>query len=123
MEQKKYTALEKLTILQEIERGDIGLKAAARKYGLSKTSVVKWRQRYQLYGYEGLEVRSHNRTYSAELKLHAVKDYLEGGLSQNQIICKHKIASSTQLANWIRKYNGHSNSLTAHSGGNKAMTK
>ncbi|WP_339192793.1 IS3 family transposase [Paenibacillus sp. FSL E2-0230] len=123
MEQKKFTALEKLTILQEIERGEIGLKTAARKYGISKNSLVKWRQRYQLYGYEGLEVRSYNRTYSAELKLHAVKDYLEGGLSQNQIICKYKIASSTQLANWIRKYNGHSNSLTAHSGGTKAMTK
>ncbi|OMC62752.1 transposase, partial [Paenibacillus odorifer] len=49
MEQKKFTALEKLTILQEIERGDIGLKTAARKYGISKNSLVKWRQRYQLY--------------------------------------------------------------------------
>ncbi len=35
MGQKKFTALEKLTILQEIECGQIGLKASARKYGLS----------------------------------------------------------------------------------------
>ncbi|OBZ08944.1 transposase [Bacillus sp. FJAT-27264] len=123
MEQKKFTALEKITILQEIEYGHIGLKAGARKYGLTKTSILKWRRRYQLYGYEGLEPRTHNQKYSIELKLQAVRDYIKGGLSQSQIIYKYKIASTTQLANWIKKYNGHSNSLTANSGGTKAMTK
>lgn len=123
MEQKKFTAIEKLTILQEIECGNIGLKASAQKYRLTKTSILKWRRRYQLYGYEGLETRTHNQKYSIALKLQAVRDYLEGGLSQSQIIYKYKIASSTQLANWIKKYNGHSNSLTATSGGTRAMTK
>ncbi|MEK5235904.1 IS3 family transposase [Paenibacillus sp. FSL L8-0470] len=123
MEQKKFTAFEKLTILQEVECGQIGLKAAARKYGLSKTSLVKWRRRYQLYGFEGLEVRSCNRKYTVEIKRQAVKDYMEGALSQYQIIDKYKIASRTQLANWIKKYNGHSSSLTANSGGTRAMTK
>lgn len=37
MEQKKYTALEKLTILQEIERGDIGLKTASGSMEYPKT--------------------------------------------------------------------------------------
>ncbi|MFM9278135.1 transposase [Paenibacillus jiagnxiensis] len=123
MEKKKFTAFEKLTILQEIKQGLIGIKAATRKFGVTKNSIVRWRRRYQLYGYEGLEARSHNQKYSAELKLQAVRDYLEGKLSQNQIIYKYKIASTTQLANWIKKYNGHSNSLTANSGGTKAMTK
>jgi len=31
MEQKKFTALEKLNILQEIECGELGLKAVAQK--------------------------------------------------------------------------------------------
>jgi transposase len=51
-----------------------------------------------------------------------VKDYLEGGLSQYQIIDKYKIASTRQLFNWINKYNGLS-SLTAYKGEAKAMTK
>ncbi|MFD3257605.1 IS3 family transposase [Paenibacillus lentus] len=46
----------------------------------------------------------------------AVKDYLDGELSQNQIIEKYMIASRTQLADWIKKYNGHS-SLKAYTGG------
>ncbi len=34
MEQKKFTVFEKLTILQEIEQGLIGVKATARKFGI-----------------------------------------------------------------------------------------
>ncbi len=51
-----------------------------------------------MYGLKGLEIRTRNRSYSAELKLQAVKDYLDGGLSQYQIIDKYKIASRTQLS-------------------------
>jgi transposase-like protein len=75
-----------------------------------------------VYGYEGLESRTHNRSYSAELKLQAVKECLEGGMSLYQIIDKYKIASRTQLSNWIKQYN-HRSSLKAYSRGAKAMTK
>ncbi|WP_249897067.1 helix-turn-helix domain-containing protein [Paenibacillus sp. PK3_47] len=123
MERKNIAAAEKLAILQEIKEGVIGLNAAVGKFGVSKSSIQEWRRRYKAYGYPGLETRTHNRTYSAELKRKAVKDVLEGGLSQTQVIYKYQIASQTQLANWIKKYNGHSKSLTANSGGTKAMTK
>ena len=122
MVQKKLTAEEKLAILQEIESGQIGIKGAVRKFGLNKSTIVKWQRRYRLYGYEGLAIRTHNRSYSADLKLQAVKDYLAGELSQYQIIDKYQIASRTQLASWINKYNGHS-SLKAYNGGSRAMTK
>ena len=122
MHKRKHTASEKLTIIQEIENGHIGVKAATQKYSITKTTLAKWRKRYRMYGFEGLEARSHNRSYSAELKIQAVKDHLEGGLSQYQVIDKYKISSTTQLANWIKKYNGHS-SLKAYSGGISAMTK
>lgn len=49
-------------------------------------------------------------------------DYLDGSLSQYQIIDKYKIASTTQLSNWIKKYNGHS-SLNAYKGETNAMTE
>jgi len=122
MPEKKLSALEKFAIVQEIEGGQIGLKAAVRKFGFCKNTLSKWCRRYRLYGIEALEIRTHNRSYSAELKLQAVMDYLSGGLSQYQIIDKYRIASRTQLANWIRKYNGHS-SLKAYNGGTRAMTK
>lgn len=122
MSEKKLNALEKFAIVQEIVNGQIGVKAAVRKFGLNKSTLVKWCHRYHLYGIEGLEIRSQNRSYSADLKMQAVKDYLDGNLSQYQIIDKYKIASRTQLANWIKKYNSHS-SLRAYTGGTTAMTK
>jgi transposase len=122
MSKIEHTASQKFAILQEIESGHIGVKSAARKFGISKTTLAKWQRRYQVYGYEGLEVRTRNRSYSAELKLQAVKDYLYGGLSQYQVIDKYKIASRNQLSRWINKYNGHS-SLRTYAGGTTAMTK
>ncbi|WP_169081326.1 helix-turn-helix domain-containing protein [Paenibacillus sp. PL91] len=118
----KYNALEKLNIIEEVSSGEIGFLAAAKKYKINNTTLMKWQRRYKLYGYEGLEHRTHNRSYSAELKLQAVKEYLEGKLSKYQIIDKYKISSTTQLSEWIKKYNGHS-SLKAYKGEAKAMTK
>ncbi|MGG6314643.1 helix-turn-helix domain-containing protein, partial [Paenibacillus macerans] len=122
MSKKEHTASEKFAIIQEIEAGHIGVKTAAKKFGLTKTTLAKWRRRYRVYGYEGLEVRSQNRSYSTELKLQAVMDCLEGGMSQYQVIDKYRIASRNQLVDWIKKYNGHS-SLKAYTGGTTAMTK
>ncbi len=121
MFKNKLSAAEKLVIIQEIVSGQIGIMAAVKKFNISKTSLVKWQNRYRLYGYEGLETRSRNQSYSLELKLQAVQEYLDGAMSQYQIIDKYRIASRTQLANWIRKYNGHSS--FSYSGGTTAMTK
>lgn len=51
-----YKAVEKLTILEEVSNGEIGFLAATKKYEIKKTDT-------------------HNRSYSAELKLQAVKDH------------------------------------------------
>ncbi|WP_018756428.1 helix-turn-helix domain-containing protein [Paenibacillus terrigena] len=122
MVRKKYNALEKLKIIEEVSNGEIGFLAAAKKYEINKTTLMKWQRRYKLYGYEGLERRTHNRSYSAELKLQAVREHLQGELSQYQIIDKYEISSTRQLSDWIKKYNGHS-SLKAYRGETKAMTK
>lgn len=122
MPKVQYSASEKLAILREIECGQVGVMAAAKNFGVSKTTLAKWRRRYEVYGYEGLETQSRNRTYSAELKLQAIQDYLSGQYSQYEIIDKYRIASRTQLKNWIDKYNDHS-SLKSYNEGAKAMTK
>jgi transposase len=118
-----YCADEKLAILQELEMGQDRRLDVAQKYNISITTLVKWRRGYELYGIQGLEIRTHNRSYSEELKLQAVRDYLSGNYSQYQIIDKYKIASRTQLARWINKYNSHSSLKSYKSGGTHAMTK
>ncbi|MEK3725710.1 IS3 family transposase [Paenibacillus sp. FSL H8-0034] len=59
---------------------------------------------------DGLEIRIRNRSYSVELKLQAVQDYLSGQYSQYEVIDTYKITSRTQLKSWINKYNSHSSS-------------
>lgn len=52
--------------------------------------------------------RSHkNNKYSKEMKLQAVKDYLNGEGSYETLKEKYKLRSSTQLKNWVMWYNGH----------------
>jgi len=102
----EHTAEEKIYIVQQIENGFIGVEQAARTFGVSKTTLAKWRMRYRLEGYEAFQ--NKRRSYPAELKHQAVMDYLYGGLSQYQIIEKYRIANKSQLDRWIKKYNGHS---------------
>jgi transposase len=118
----EYNAIEKLAIIQELIAGQGSRVEVAKKYTISVNTLVKWRHRYELYGIEGLEIRSHNQSYSAELKHQAVQDYLSGQYSQYEIIDKYKIASRTPLKKWIDQYNGHS-SLKSYNEGAKAMAQ
>lgn len=51
--------------------------------------------------------RRRNKKYSAELKLQAVEDYLNGGGSYVTVSQKYGLRSKTQLENWVLWYNGH----------------
>ena len=119
----QYSASEKLAILEEFEMGQAIRLDVAKKYDINITTLEKWRHIYELYGYEGLEIRTHNKRYSPDLKLQAVNEYLSGNYSQTQIIDKYKIASRTQLTRWINKYNSHSRFKSNNDGGARAMTK
>ena len=69
--------------------------------------------------------RSHkNKVYSAELKSHAVQDYLAGKGSLRQICRQYEIKDNRQLRHWISCYNGH-NDFKKRSGarGEIYMTK
>ena len=119
----QYSGAEKLAILQDFEMRQTSQADVVKKYDINLNTLMDWRHRFELYGYEGLEIRTHNRKYSTEIKLQAVHDYLSGNYSQNQIIDKYNIASRTQLRNWVEKYNDHSSLKSNNSGGAYAMTK
>lgn len=51
--------------------------------------------------------RQRNKSYSKELKIQAVEDYLSGKGSLREICKKYEIRSHRQLSNWISCYNGH----------------
>ena len=69
-------------------------------------------------------ISKKNKKYSAELKLKAVQDYLNGGGSRREICKKYEISSTGRLNDWIIWYNGHREFKERSSGkGEIYMTK
>ena len=51
--QKDYTTAFKLAVVKEVESGELGIKAAARKYGIqAHSTVTTWLRKYGTYDHE-----------------------------------------------------------------------
>lgn len=94
------------TVLKYIN-GNISQSQGAKKCNVSLASFQVWIRKYKAEGEEGLKETKKYKKYSTELKQRAVKDYLLGKASQEEICKQYKISSKTQLQRWIMWYNGH----------------
>ena len=55
--QKDYSYSFKLSVVGEVERGEIGIKAAARKYGIqSHSTVSNWLRKYGNFDWENKSI-------------------------------------------------------------------
>ena len=80
---------------------DLGIK-----YGNTRGGVVRnWAKLYQAFGESIFMDKPHNKSYSADLKLSAVEEYLTGTISQLDVCIKYEIYSTSILRRWIKKYN------------------
>ena len=102
--------------------GKSSISSMAKKLQVSYTAVESWIRIYQSIGVNAFD-NTKNQTYSVELKLQAVTEYLSGKGSLDTICKKFKIKSKSQLRRWISKYNNHEK-LKSYSGGTgKIMEK
>jgi transposase-like protein len=92
----------RLEAIRLFERG-YGYKAAAARLGCPRTTARKWLYTFRVDGKDALLVGDH-RTYSQELKIAAVRDFLDHGMSKPEIMEKHGIRSLNPLVRWIRLY-------------------
>ena len=123
MERKaRFSAEEKLKYVARCIEGKDSINHTADLIGINPVSLYQWISNYQSLGIDGLKTTSKNSSYSAALKEMAVKDYLAGSGSQLDICKKYGIRSTTQLQNWILKYNSHEKLKTSGSGGTPIMT-
>lgn len=111
---------QKLRAVKTYLTGKNSITHIAKQLSVDFFSVKQWIFNYQSLGEEGLLTTSKNSTYSTDLKMTAVKDYLSGTGSQLDICKKYGIRSKTQLCDWIKKYNSHEKNTT---GGRPIMTK
>lgn len=105
MPRSKYTAFEKLTLIEEFKRSGISKEAFSRGYDIDRTTFNHWLNRYERDGIDGLREARHNNHYPKALKLEAVVTYLSERYSLNEVALKFGLRSKKQLRDWVSKYN------------------
>lgn len=105
MSKEEVTAEERIEVAKACVEGRISQAEAARRHGVGETTLRRWIARYRAGGCSAFKTLEHNQVYSAELKRQAVKEYLTGKNSQEEISAKYGLRSSSQLREWIKVYN------------------
>ena len=118
-----FSPEQKLWAINRILNGEDSILHTATLLGCSNVTIHDWIRNYQVSGIKGITANTKNTSYSISIKTNAVEDYLQGRGSLREICKKYSIRSTTQLQNWIIKYNSHEELKTSGSGGITIMTK
>lgn len=122
MLKRNISAHEKISAVQRYLDGLASQRMIAHEFGIAQTSVQQWIVNYESMGEDAFLMRNY-KSYSAQLKVNAVKDYLSGEGSQTDICKKYGIRSKSKLQKWIKKYNGHEELKSFGTGETPIMTK
>jgi len=116
----------KIELVERYLHDEIGVLEAGRIAGLSGNGTdtfMKWISIYKNDGPPGLLDQKSNKTYSNEIMINAVNDYLDGKGSQQNICEKYGIRSKSILQRWIKRYNTYGEIKSRGSGGGSYMRK
>ena len=121
---QKLAMEEKVSLVQRYLKGEISVERAGKLGGVDQSSVRSWIRLYEAEGEVAFLSQERNRVYSPETKQAAVRAYLDGEGSQQDICKKYGIRSKTQLQDWIKVYNAHGDfNSRKQSGGGSYMRK
>ncbi|MGI6067112.1 helix-turn-helix domain-containing protein [Absicoccus porci] len=106
----KYTFEQKLQAVLDYQSGkksaaDIALELDMGKRGNDR--IRQWTNLYKANGPEALNPKEKNSSYSKNFKEQVVQDYIQNGLSQNELAAKYNISSTSVIIQWIKRYNNH----------------
>ena len=119
---EKFSAKQKISIAQEYLNGEGSMEELAKIHDCDYSSVRGWVARYKEGGTLAFAPQEHNRSYSEEFKLKAVRAYLGGEGSYNSLTAKFGLRSKAQLIEWVKVYNSGKRFKHTMSGGSR-MTK
>ena len=113
----------KIDPVLKIKAVEKGMCEIARELRVDESTVRGWRLIYLSGGPTALANQSRNKVYSKEIKLKAVKDYLDHKGSLRDISQKYGMRNQQQLRCWIKAYNTHGEIKSRGSGGGSYMRK
>ncbi len=99
------------------ERGSYS--SIAKKYGMGETTLKEDVSIYKAQGILALVEQRQNNIYTEEIKIAAVREYIKGEGSIQDIRAKYGLRSSIQLRNWIKVYNSGRGFRRKMSGGSR----
>lgn len=122
MSKTNLSAQDRISAVMQYREGNISQRKLAEQFNVSLASVQQWIRNYESMG-EDTFLESGRKSYSKELKVQAVQDYLTGQGSLNDICKKYGIRAISKLGEWIKKYNSHEELKASGTGGTVTMTK
>ncbi len=122
MSKTRIYPVEKSAAVQRYLDGKDSQRSIAKSLDISQASFQQWIRNYESMGSDAFSMAGHKK-YSATLKQTAVREYLDGMGSQNEICKKYGIRSRSKLQKWIMKYNRHEGLKTSGAGGVAIMKK
>lgn len=117
-----YSKEEKLNVVQDYLNGKRSMNSIAHRLGTYQSTVKLWVNKFKAMDDDAFSSK-HNKQYLKSKKEQAVVAYLAGTGSLMDICYKFKIPSTTQLRQWIKKYNSHEELKTSRTGGTVSITK
>lgn len=101
----KYTYEFKRQIIDDYLAGRGGVLLLAKKYDVPAKSLIhQWIKAYREFGEDGLKASWTKEVYDAEFKEHAVKLYLAGIDSYEQVAAQLHIKNPATLNRWVKEY-------------------
>ena len=119
MSRGKVTVEERIEAAKACAEGKMSQSEAARRLGVGRGRIGEWTARYKARGALAFKEEEHNTVYTEELKAAAVREYLDGKGSLNEIAAKYGLRSSRQLYDWIKVYNSGRDFSQKMSGGSR----
>ena len=105
MSRTKVTVEERIEAAKACAEGRMSQAEAGRRIGMDSRRVAEWVARYKAGGALAFKEQEHNTVYTEEVKAAAVREYLEGKGSLQEISAKYGMRSTKQLRSWIKVYN------------------
>ena len=105
MSRAKVTVEERIEAAKACAEGRMSQAEAGRRIGMDSRRVAEWVARYKAGGALAFKEQEHNTVYTEEVKAAAVREYLEGKGSLQEISAKYGMRSTKQLRSWIKVYN------------------
>ena len=101
----KFSKEIKVQACEDYLSGKKSVIQISKDLSISEETVRKWVKTYNEHGEIVFDVKPRNRTYSKDLKIKVVQDYLNGEGSQESIALKYNISSKSIVYNWVKLYN------------------